>query len=165
MRDLDDRVQVGRERRHVPERHAADLPVGALGGHADEAGRRLEDKLRGRLGHRQHPGLEERRDDADRVRPGHPGIFDLLHDHVAGLGLRPRGRQDEVAVGGRVAARLAEHPQAEVVAVRLQPMHLLEHRRAGNVEHAADDDPAMFAGRVEVDRLDHPLESHGFLVA
>ena len=52
-----------------------------------------------------------------------------------------------------------------VVAIRLEPLHLVEHRGTGNVEHAADDDPAMLAGRVEVDRLDHPLESHGSLVA
>jgi hypothetical protein len=55
-----------------------------------------------------------------------------------------------VAAGGRVAARFAQHPQPQVVAVGLQPRHLLEHRRARHVEHAADDDTPRFAGRMQV---------------
>ena len=31
LRDLDRRIEVGRERRHVPERHAVDLAVAAVG--------------------------------------------------------------------------------------------------------------------------------------
>ena len=73
VRDLDGDVEVGRERGHVAERHPGDLAVRAVRADPDEAGRRLEDQLGDRLGHRQHPGLEQRGDHADRVRAGHAG--------------------------------------------------------------------------------------------
>ena len=34
----------------------------------------------------------------DGVRPRHPRVLGLLHDHVAGVGLRNRGGQDQIAV-------------------------------------------------------------------
>ena len=86
--------------------------------------------------------------------PDMPGILDLLHDHVAGVGVGMARRQDQVAVRGRVAARLAQHPQAEVVAVRLEPRHLVEHRRAGDVLDPAHDHPARLPGGMGVDGLD-----------
>ena len=163
MRDLDRRIQVGREGRHVPERHAEHLAVEAVGGDPDQAGRRFERQVGHGLGHRQHAGLEQDRGDAHRVRPGHARVLDLLHDHVAGIRRRVAGWQDQVAVGRRVAARLAEHPQAQVVAVGLEPGHLVEHRRARDVLDAADDDPARLAGRVRVDRPDDRPEPERWL--
>ena len=73
VRDLDRRVEVGREGRHVPERHAGDLAVAARRPDPDQAGRRLERQLGHGLDHRQHAGLEQRGHDADRVRAAHPG--------------------------------------------------------------------------------------------
>ena len=134
------------------------LPSRAVRPDPDQPGRRLERQLRHGLGHRQHPGLEERRDDAHRVRAAHPGVLDLLHDHVAGRRLGVRRRQDEVAVRGRVAARLAEHPQAEVVAVRLEPGHRVEHRRARHGLDPADDHASGLAAGVEVDGADRRTE-------
>ena len=86
--------------------------------------------------------------------PDMPGIFDLLHDHVTGVGGGVVRGQDQVAVGRRVAARLAQHPQAQVVAVGLEPGHRVEHRGAGDALDPADDDAARLPGGVGVDGLD-----------
>ena len=117
LRYLDRRVQVDRECRNVPEGHAAHLSAHAIRADADEAGGRLQRQLGDRFGHGYHARLEERRNDADRVGARHAGVFDLLHDHVARVGIGACRREDEVAIGGRVAARLAQHPQAQVVGV------------------------------------------------
>ena len=159
-RDGDRRVQVDGERRDVAERHARHLAVAHLGRHADEARRRLEDELRHRLLDREHPGLEQRRDDADGVRPRHRRILDLLHDHEAGVRRRIGRRQDEVAVRGGVPARLAQHPPSHAVGVVAEVRHLLEHRPAGNVEDAADDHPSGLAAGVQVDRVDELRDPH-----
>ena len=58
-------------------------------------------------------------DDADGVGAGHRRILHLLHDDEAGVGVGMVGGQDQVAVGGRVAARLAQHAQAQIVGVSL----------------------------------------------
>ena len=125
-------VEVGRECRHVAERDPGHLAIRAVGPDADKPGRRLEGELRDGLGHRDHAGLEQRGHDAHRVRAAHPRVLDLLHDHVAGLGLRVGRGQDQVAVRRRVAARLAQHSQAEIVPVGLEPGHGVEHRGAGD---------------------------------
>jgi hypothetical protein len=70
------------------------------------------------------------------------------------------GREDEVAVGGRVATRLAQHAQAQRVAMCPEPRHLVEHRRAGDVDDAAGDDTPMLAGGVGVDRMNEVGEVH-----
>ena len=75
----------------------------------------------------------------------------------------PGGRQDHVAAERRVAARLAQHQLAQPVAVIAQVAHLVVHRRAGHVEHAADDHPARLAARVRVDGLDDTRQPHGHL--
>src|SRR4029079_9182296 len=46
----------------------------------------------------------------------------------------------------------------DVVAMRLQPGHLVEHRGARDVADPADDDPARLAAGVGVDRLDDRAE-------
>ena len=152
---LDRRVEMGREGRHVPEGDRGDLPVPAVGAHPDEPGGCLERQLRDRLGHRQSAGLEQDRHDADRVAAGHPGVLDLLHDHVPCVGLRVRGRQDEVAVGRGEATRLAHHPEPEVVPVGRKPGRRLEHRAAGDAFDPRHDHAPRLAGGVGIDRLDH----------
>jgi hypothetical protein len=87
-------------------------------------------------------------------------VLDLLHDHVPGVGVRVRGRKDHVAAERWVATRLAQHPQAQVVAVLGEVAHLLVHRGAGDVEDPAHDDAPRLPARVRVDRLDHPGEAH-----
>ena len=155
VRDLDRRVEMGREGRHVPEGHAADLAVvdSRRVTRMRPAGDSSVSSVVGSvIGSR--PVSSSTVTTHIVLVPDMPGVFDLLHDHVAGLSLRVRGRQDEVAVGRRVAARLAQHPQAQVVAVGLEPGHRLEHRAAGHALDAADDDPPGFAGGVGIDSLD-----------
>src|SRR5512138_1607636 len=51
---------------------------------------------------------------------------------VTGLGIGVGGRQDDVGAQGRVAARLAQHAQADFIPVFLEVFHLLEHAAAGD---------------------------------
>src|SRR5262245_13348613 len=157
---LDGAVEVHGEGRDVLEGHAPHLAVRAFRAHADEARGRFEDEIGYRLAHGQHARFEEHRDHADRVGAGHAWILDLLHDHVAGLGFRMCRRQEHVAVGGGITARLAQHARAELIAMRLQVLRLVEHGRAGHVEHAAHDHAPGLSRRVRVHGLDHPGEAH-----
>ena len=68
VRDLDGCPEVRREGGHVTERDRGDLAVVARSLDPDQPGRRLERQFRDGLGHRQHPGLEQDRDHAHRVR-------------------------------------------------------------------------------------------------
>jgi hypothetical protein len=136
-----------------PSRTSAWTSIRPAGDSRRKGGDRLDD--------RDHPGLDQDGDHADRVGPGHRRVFDLLHDHVAGVGAGDRGRQDQVAVGRRVASRLAQHQLAQVIGVIAQMGHLVEHRGARDVEDAAGDHPAGLARRVGIDRGDHPVEAHG----
>ena len=64
--------------------------------------------------------------------------------------------QHEVERQRRRAARLEQQQPAQIVALALEVLHLLEHRRAGDVEHAAHDDAARLSLRVGVDAVDDP---------
>src|SRR5262249_35605189 len=88
--------------------------------------------------------------------------FDLFHDHETGVGLGMARRQDQIAVGGGIAAGLAQHAPADVIGMIAKVHHLVEHRAAGNVEDAARDDASRFAARVGVHRGDHAGESQAF---
>ena len=92
--------------------------------------------------------------------PDMPGILDLLHDDVAGVGGGVRRRQDQIAVRRGIAARLGEHPLAQAVGVIAEIAHLVVHRRAGDIEHAAHDDAPRFAAGVGIDGLHHVGYSH-----
>ena len=150
------RVERRGERRHVLERHALAAAVAAVGGHAHEAGRRLEHERRDRLGHRHDAGLEDHGRGVDRVRARHALVGAGLHDQEARVGLRVRGGQDEVERQRRRPARLEQQQPPQLVALGLEPLHLLEHRRARYVEHAADHDPARLALGVGVDAVEDP---------
>ena len=160
LRHLNDGIQMAGEGRDVPERDAPHLAAVHLGGDSHEAGRRVEGELGHGLGHLDHARLDQHRDDADRVRSGHGRILDLLHDHEAGVRLGVRGREDEVAVRRGIAARLAQHPQPQVVALVAEVRHLLEHRLARNVGDAAHDHPTRLAAGVRVNRLDRRQFRH-----
>jgi hypothetical protein len=67
-------------------------------------------------------------------------ILHLFHDGEPRVRVRACWRQDEVAVGGRVAAGLAQHALADVVGVSVEIELLLEHGAAGNVDDTAGDD-------------------------
>ena len=159
VRHLDHRVQVRGERGHVAEGDLFDLAALARRADADQPGGRFERELGHRLDHRDHAGLQQHRRHADRVGARHAGVLDLLHDHEARVRLRPGRRQDHVAAERGIAARLAQHQLAQPVAVIAQVAHLVVHRRAGHVEHPADDHPARLAARVGVDGLDRFLRS------
>jgi hypothetical protein len=42
----------------------------------------------------------------------------------------------------------------------LEVAGLVEHRRAGHIQHTADDDAPGLPGRVHVHRLEHPRQPH-----
>ena len=109
--DLDGRVEVDGERRHVAERDLRDLAVAALGADADQPRRRLERQLGHRLAHRDHAGLEQRRGHADRVGAGHRRVFDLLHDHEPGVGVG-MGRRQHAGCSWRPGSRAARAASA-----------------------------------------------------
>ena len=136
------------------------LPPRHFGIHRDQARGRIELQMRHRLDGGHHAGFDQHGHHADGVGAGHGRILHLLHDHETGVGFRMGGRQDQVAVERRIAARLAQHAQADVVGVRFQPGLLFEHGVAGNVQHAAGDDAAGFAAGVRVHRRNHAAESH-----
>ena len=71
-----------------------------------------------------------------------------------------RAREHDVARQRRHPARLVQDQAAQRVALALEVAHLLEHRLAGDVEHAADDDPARLALCVGVDAVDDLRDSH-----
>ena len=56
--------------------------------------------------------------------------------------------------GSNSSSRRSQSPS------RSRRAHLLEHRLAGDVEHAADDDPARLALGVGVDAVDDPRDPH-----
>src|SRR5258708_4254653 len=95
------------ERRDVLERDARDLAIAYLGIHADEAGGRVERELRDRFDSREDAGLEQHGYDADGVGSRHGRRLHLFHDDEPGVRMRACWWQDQVAVGGRIAARLA----------------------------------------------------------
>ncbi len=132
---------------------------------ADQAGGRLEDEARDRLGDRHQALVDEHGRGADRVRAAHGRVLGLLHDHEARIGLRGGRRQDEVAAGRRIAARLAKHQSAQMVALLGQVVALLEHRRARHLGHATDDDPARLSAGVRVHGADDPVQLHHGMVA
>jgi hypothetical protein len=69
-------------------------------------------------------------------------------------------RQNEIAIGRRIAPRLSQHSQSQLVRLVLEIGHLLEHGRAGDIQDATDDDPAGLATHMGVDRLDHAGYTH-----
>src|SRR5688572_28219793 len=71
-----------------------------------------------------------------------------------------RGWQNEIAIGRRVAARLAQHAETQVVTVAGKVLHLLKHGGARYVQYAARDDAARLTTGMCVDGLNCALESH-----
>ena len=157
-----DGVKVHREGGHVAEGDAGDLAAMHLRAHPDEARGSFQQQLRHRFLRGDHARLDENGRNADGVAPGHGRVFGVLHDDVAGIGLGVRRRQDHVAAERGIAPGLAQHAPPQAVAVAGQPLRLFEHRRAGDVHHAADDDPSGLAAGVGVDRGDHLRYAHQF---
>ena len=115
------------------------LPVAAGRARLDDSARSLEPHDRLRLAHLDHPGLEQHGRRADRVRPGHGRVLGRLHDDEAGVAVVARRRHDEVRVARDAPARLAQEHAAQPVAVAPERLHLLEDRRPGRRQDAADD--------------------------
>ena len=63
-------------------------------------------------------------------------------------------------MGRHASARLAEQHAPEPVALALELLHLLEHRRAAGRQHAADDDVSDLTAGVAADDGDHPPRAH-----
>ena len=139
---------------NILERHLGDLAILALGADAHQPRRRFQHELGDRFDHLEHSRFEQGRCHANGVRPGHRRVFRLLHDDEAGGGARIGRRQDDIAISGRIATRFPQHPQTQVVEVPLEILHLLEHRLAGDIQDAADDDAAGFARRVKINGVD-----------
>ena len=93
-----------------------------------------------------------------QVKQNKPAV--LIVDDEAGIRLGTGGRQDQIAVRGRISTRLAKHSLSQIVGLRLQVDHLLKHGFAGNIEHAADNNAARFPATMEVDGVDHVRNLH-----
>ena len=130
-----------------PSRHAARTST--------TPARRLEAQRRLGLVQLDHPGLEQDGRDADRVRARHRRILGRLHDDVARVAVGARRRHDQVRVHRDRPARLAQQ-QATQRIVGAQRLHLLEHRRPGGRQNAADDDVPDLPTGVTTDDRDRP---------
>ena len=159
--DLHGHAQVSDEGRHIAEGDRRGLAVLDCRRDVDQPGRSFECESRDRLGHLDHAGLDEHSGDADGVAARHRGVFHVLHDHVAVIGCGIARRQDEIAAGRRIAARLIEHELAQVVTVSLEVAGLLEHGRTWHIGDTTGDDPAGHTVSVDVDGRDPAIEPHG----
>ena len=65
---------------------------------------------------------------------------------------------------GGITPGLAQHALAQSVLVLRQIAHFFEHAGAGNIQHAADDDPPGFPTGVGVDGGNHTGDTHGAAV-
>ena len=65
-----------------------------------------------------------------------------------------RGGEHDVERQRGRAAGLEQQQPPQLVALGLEVAHLLEHRRPGDVEHAADHDPARLALGVGIDAME-----------
>ena len=146
---------------HVRELDRLAAPVAAGRARLDDAAGRLQPHDRLGLVHRQHARLEQHGRRADRVGARHRRVLGRLHDDEAGVAIVARRRHDQVRVRGHAAARLAQKQPAQRVAVALERLHLLEHRRSRRWQHAADDDVADLAARVGADDRDCAHGPHG----
>src|SRR4029077_1982868 len=153
-------VELPHEARHVRELDALALAVATRRARLDDASRRLEPHQRLRLAHLDHASLEQHRRRADRVRSRHGRILGRLHDDEAGVAVVPRRRHDEVRVARDASAWLSQKHAAQPVAVAPERLHLLEDRRAGRRQDAADDHVPDLAARVAADHGQRPSGPH-----
>jgi hypothetical protein len=144
----------------ILERHPLHLAVLDFGSDRNQPRRGLQGQLSDRLFHRHHSRFEESGHHADGVGAGHGRIFGLFHDDETGVRFGKCGRQDEIAVRGRKPPWLAQHAFTEIVRLRLEVFHFLEHRFAGDVAHAPHDDSAGLATAVEIHGIDHACQPH-----
>jgi len=77
------------------------------------------------------------------------------------IGPRVAGRQHQVHRHRDAAARVEQQHLAEVVGLRLEILHPLEHRLARRRQHAADDDTADLAFRMRAYYRDRLRPTHG----
>ena len=182
LRQLDDRVEVpaeaqvvadGAETRHFDARVPAHQEGGDI---ADRhrfgvavAHRDLRDhKARGgvqtdgghRLGHLDHPGLDQDRRGADGAVPAHrqqAGDLDVEHAPVR---IGPGGRLQDHAAHGAVAARLPHQQLPQAVAVLHEPQAAFGHGRPGDRGHPAGDHPGGHALRMGIDGVKDVRGAH-----
>ena len=102
-RHLERRVEPLGEAGNVRQLDALAAAIPAGGARLDDAARRLQAHDRLGLVHRHHPGLEQHRDRADRIRARHRRILGRLHDDEAHVAVRPRRGDDEVRMTGDAA--------------------------------------------------------------
>ena len=155
MRHLDDRIEIRGECRDIPKRHLLHFAVAHFRLDGDQPGRGFELEPRHRFHGLQHAGLDQHGDYANGVGAGHRRIFRLLHDHKAGVGFGMVRGQNQVAVRGRIAPRLAQHAQANVVGMGAQVLHFIEHGPARDGQHSAGNHAPRLAARVGIHRRDH----------
>ena len=92
---------------------------------------------------------------------------DIAGYSVGSMMMKPASQSGRVAGTTRFAWQATlprgsrSSSRRKPVAVALQRLHLLEHRRAGRRQHAADDDVADLAAGVAADHGDRPPRAHG----
>ena len=152
-------IEAIREGRDVPDPHPLDLAVAAGGRRLDEPTRGFEHDAGFRLLHREDPGLEEHRRDAEAVGARHGRGVGGLHDDEAHLRGRVHRRHEQVHVAEDPAPRLVEDHVAEPPVLRDEAA-LLPEGRAGRRRYPADDDVPHLALGVAAHDVDDVARAH-----
>ncbi|MBP2447643.1 hypothetical protein JOH51_005082 [Rhizobium leguminosarum] len=151
--DLQISVENGGKGRRIAECDGPATPILAFRRDFDDPARHVELKLRDRLDHRHHAGLQQHSRDADRIRPRHRNVFGRFHDDGASDALRVNCRYDEIDVTCYGTARFANQQLPDMIVFALHCHHALHHRRAGRGEDATNDDIANFTFGVATDDI------------
>ena len=155
LRHFDWNIQVYGEGRDIFKRDLFDFSsIDARLDH-DQASGRIQLEPGYRFLDRHHTGLDECRNHTDGVGTGHRWILHLLHDDKTGIGFRVGRRQNQIAVGGGIAAWFTQHPQTQIVRLGREIAHFVEHGLTRYVQDTTDNDPTRLPAGVKINRLDH----------
>src|SRR5262245_29902634 len=103
--DIDHSIEMGRKSWYIFEGHLCYLAIFTISPNTDQASWRFQRKFGNWLGHWNHARLQQYSRYGDGITATHHRILDLLHDDVAGDGVRMFGRYDQVAADRRVSSR------------------------------------------------------------
>ncbi len=126
----------------------------------DEACRGIQADDGFRFDHFHPPGFQQGGHDADAVAAGHRmGAIRLQHDE-AGVGIRPRRRDQEIHRHCSAGAGLKGDELSEAVIHRIDMIHFLQGRGTWNIGCATDDDLADLTLAMDLENLDRAFPLH-----